>query len=177
MSDLQVRFSRLWTQCQRCQGSLHQVRRFLIYFFFSYASIETGTAHPGRPVQLPRLSYLLHAEEIPKGCGGRVCCAGAIRPRAVVDHVARRDIYDLFSVYLGTSCVTSNCIRANHDGRDDLPVEVCSRLLTSPTSRCAATDEGPRCAVRHTYKTIRLDCLALFHSRSPSPPPCVPEER
>ncbi|PPQ66648.1 hypothetical protein CVT26_009402 [Gymnopilus dilepis] len=23
-SDLQVRFSRLWTQCQRCQGSLHQ---------------------------------------------------------------------------------------------------------------------------------------------------------
>ena len=24
-SDLQVRFSRLWTQCQRCQGSLHQV--------------------------------------------------------------------------------------------------------------------------------------------------------
>jgi uncharacterized protein with PIN domain len=25
LSDLQVRFSRLWTQCQRCQGSLHQV--------------------------------------------------------------------------------------------------------------------------------------------------------
>ncbi|THU91856.1 hypothetical protein K435DRAFT_829789 [Dendrothele bispora CBS 962.96] len=24
-SELQVRFSRLWTQCQRCQGSLHQV--------------------------------------------------------------------------------------------------------------------------------------------------------
>ena len=24
-SQLQVRFSRLWTQCQRCQGSLHQV--------------------------------------------------------------------------------------------------------------------------------------------------------
>ncbi|GJE91144.1 delta DNA polymerase [Phanerochaete sordida] len=24
VSDLQVRFSRLWTQCQRCQGSLHQ---------------------------------------------------------------------------------------------------------------------------------------------------------
>jgi DNA polymerase delta subunit 1 len=24
-SALQVRFSRLWTQCQRCQGSLHQV--------------------------------------------------------------------------------------------------------------------------------------------------------
>jgi len=24
LSDLQVRFSRLWTQCQRCQGSLHQ---------------------------------------------------------------------------------------------------------------------------------------------------------
>ena len=23
-SELQVRFSRLWTQCQRCQGSLHQ---------------------------------------------------------------------------------------------------------------------------------------------------------
>jgi len=25
-SELQVRFARLWTQCQRCQGSLHQVR-------------------------------------------------------------------------------------------------------------------------------------------------------
>ena len=25
-SDMQVRFSRLWTQCQRCQGSLHMVR-------------------------------------------------------------------------------------------------------------------------------------------------------
>ena len=25
-SDYQMRFSRLWTQCQRCQGSLHQVR-------------------------------------------------------------------------------------------------------------------------------------------------------
>lgn len=24
-SDYQMRFSRLWTQCQRCQGSLHQV--------------------------------------------------------------------------------------------------------------------------------------------------------
>ena len=24
VSDLQVRFSRFWTQCQRCQGSLHQ---------------------------------------------------------------------------------------------------------------------------------------------------------
>lgn len=28
VSELQVRFSRLWTQCQRCQGSLHQVRRY-----------------------------------------------------------------------------------------------------------------------------------------------------
>ena len=25
-SELQTRFARLWTQCQRCQGSLHQVR-------------------------------------------------------------------------------------------------------------------------------------------------------
>jgi DNA polymerase delta subunit 1 len=25
-SEVQVRFARLWTQCQRCQGSLHQVR-------------------------------------------------------------------------------------------------------------------------------------------------------
>jgi len=25
-SQHQIRFSRLWTQCQRCQGSLHQVR-------------------------------------------------------------------------------------------------------------------------------------------------------
>jgi DNA polymerase delta subunit 1 len=24
-SEVQVRFARLWTQCQRCQGSLHQV--------------------------------------------------------------------------------------------------------------------------------------------------------
>jgi DNA polymerase delta subunit 1 len=24
VNDLEVRFSRLWTQCQRCQGSLHQ---------------------------------------------------------------------------------------------------------------------------------------------------------
>lgn len=24
-SDLQIDFARLWTQCQRCQGSLHQV--------------------------------------------------------------------------------------------------------------------------------------------------------
>ena len=24
VSDLEVRFGRLWTQCQRCQGSLHQ---------------------------------------------------------------------------------------------------------------------------------------------------------
>lgn len=25
-SKLQIDFARLWTQCQRCQGSLHQVR-------------------------------------------------------------------------------------------------------------------------------------------------------
>lgn len=25
-SALQLDFARLWTQCQRCQGSLHQVR-------------------------------------------------------------------------------------------------------------------------------------------------------
>lgn len=24
VGDLEVRFARLWTQCQRCQGSLHQ---------------------------------------------------------------------------------------------------------------------------------------------------------
>lgn len=24
VNDLEIRFSRLWTQCQRCQGSLHQ---------------------------------------------------------------------------------------------------------------------------------------------------------
>ncbi|KAJ1561863.1 DNA-directed DNA polymerase delta [Cladochytrium tenue] len=24
MSELEVKFARLWTQCQRCQGSLHQ---------------------------------------------------------------------------------------------------------------------------------------------------------
>jgi len=24
VNDLEVRFARLWTQCQRCQGSLHQ---------------------------------------------------------------------------------------------------------------------------------------------------------
>jgi DNA polymerase delta subunit 1 len=29
-SQLEVRFSRLWTQCQRCQGSLHQVCGLLL---------------------------------------------------------------------------------------------------------------------------------------------------
>ena len=24
VNDLEIRFARLWTQCQRCQGSLHQ---------------------------------------------------------------------------------------------------------------------------------------------------------
>jgi DNA polymerase delta subunit 1 len=24
MNDLEMRFARLWTKCQRCQGSLHQ---------------------------------------------------------------------------------------------------------------------------------------------------------
>lgn len=27
-SEAQIMFARLWTQCQRCQGSLHQVRCF-----------------------------------------------------------------------------------------------------------------------------------------------------
>ena len=39
VSDLQVRFSRLWTQCQRCQGSLHQVN--ILRFILRY-SLQTG---------------------------------------------------------------------------------------------------------------------------------------
>lgn len=43
-SELQVRFSRLWTQCQRCQGSLHQVWHFLCPDKLNDADANSGCA-------------------------------------------------------------------------------------------------------------------------------------
>lgn len=39
-SELQIRFSRLWTQCQRCQGSLHQVSSIFDVFLFALTRLK-----------------------------------------------------------------------------------------------------------------------------------------
>ena len=72
-SELQVRFSRLWTQCQRCQGSLHQVPfRFLFEMKLALRNILLGC-----PVYKQGLSDFLHEEKGAKGCGRRRHCPRA----------------------------------------------------------------------------------------------------
>lgn len=63
-SDLQVRFSRLWTQCQRCQGSLHQVRHCYSWSTITFTRL---TAPPGCALFIKRLPYFLHEEESSEG--------------------------------------------------------------------------------------------------------------
>jgi len=57
-SDTQVKFARLWTQCQRCQGSLHQVR-IIKHRCKRPNDVTAGLL--GRPVHEQRLPDFLHA--------------------------------------------------------------------------------------------------------------------
>lgn len=56
-SELQVDFARLWTQCQRCQGSLHQVKGFEEFVLLT----------AGRHLHLSGLSYFLSSHSASEG--------------------------------------------------------------------------------------------------------------
>ena len=71
-SELQVRFSRLWTQCQRCQGSLHQVCLFL------RGHIWRLKLPLGRYLHKQGLSDILYAQESPERCPGCQFYSGKI---------------------------------------------------------------------------------------------------
>lgn len=71
LNTLEERFSRLWTQCQRCQGSLHED-----VLCTRYANTHTLIYIPawrivGNPVLFPQpgLSNLLHEEKGPERSG------------------------------------------------------------------------------------------------------------
>lgn len=81
-SETQVKFARLWTQCQRCQGSLHQVRQ--IKAVQKKKKTDDERSVPGRPVLEQGLSDLLHAQKGPERGRGRRCHARTLRSRTVV---------------------------------------------------------------------------------------------
>lgn len=84
-ASLQVDFARLWTQCQRCQGSLHQVRILSLSKLYILLCLMYRFLHcVGRLVYFGGLSHLLSKNRQAERGQERSRYHGAIPSRAGV---------------------------------------------------------------------------------------------
>lgn len=77
-NDLEARFNRLWTQCQRCQGSV--VNEVLCTSRDCVRVLSACVVALGGGSPLPWSAYLLYAKPRQEGPSGVVRNAQAIRP-------------------------------------------------------------------------------------------------